>query len=625
MEQADFIHLVRESEIESASNSAAYRRSVVRFAILGYLWVVGCLVLGLGATAFVVLQAVQGKFRPAHVWLLVFALGLLWASLKALWSGPEPEPDGIRITEAEAPELFKALERIRRKVQGPPIHAVYLQDEFNAAIRQRPRFGMLGGATNHLMIGLPLLMALDKVRVMAVLAHEYGHLRENHNRLSAWIYRSRRAWIKLYEHTKEDTGAMGMATRSFLNWYFPRFAAKSFAMARQDEYEADRIAAQLLGPEVAAATLTEVEIKALWLAEEFWSLHWRSAVANPLPQGPFRSMQALLRLQPEPQFAQDALRRSLAVISDVVDTHPALRDRVEAISGERPGLPSWSTKGAVSLLGPKAEQWMQHFDALWCKANASTWKQHHARMSRWQAHAQRLRANAANNKAADICELALIERRIAPHAPIRHLYEQVLATNPQHPRALAGLAGLLSLNEAALSQKCLETLWQTAPSYRPFAAEQMLQLLDAQAKQSSYDAAAMRLWRERAKQAEQEQHRFLQALQEAPVFQQVRMHDLSEFELEELRGELALYKVISQAWLLSKYESSMPELRIHLLLVQAPTLNEDGRAQLRRALYDDLNLPGMLLVVCVGPNEPASEEDARRHARQPIYLAAYRP
>ena len=65
MEQADSIHLVRESEIESASNSAAYRRSVVRFAILGYLWVVGCLVLGLGVTAFVVLQAVQGLKQEA--------------------------------------------------------------------------------------------------------------------------------------------------------------------------------------------------------------------------------------------------------------------------------------------------------------------------------------------------------------------------------------------------------------------------------------------------------------------------------------------------------------------------------------------------------------------------------
>ena len=48
MNRADFIHLVRLSEHDSADNSAAYRRSVMRFAPLGYAWVRGCLLLGGG-------------------------------------------------------------------------------------------------------------------------------------------------------------------------------------------------------------------------------------------------------------------------------------------------------------------------------------------------------------------------------------------------------------------------------------------------------------------------------------------------------------------------------------------------------------------------------------------------
>ena len=35
MEQADYVHLVRVSEMASAENSQAYRRSVVMFAALG--------------------------------------------------------------------------------------------------------------------------------------------------------------------------------------------------------------------------------------------------------------------------------------------------------------------------------------------------------------------------------------------------------------------------------------------------------------------------------------------------------------------------------------------------------------------------------------------------------------
>ena len=624
MEQADFIHLVRESEIESANNSASYRRSVIWFAVLGYAWVVGCLLLALGIGIWIVTNALHGRFYTAYVWLSIFAIGLLWTSLRALWSAPVSEPEGILITEKQAPELFKALERIRRKVKGPAIDAVYLQDDFNAAIWQRPRFGMLGGSVNYLMIGLPLLMGLDKARVMAVLAHEYGHLRENHNRLSAWVYRSRRAWLKLYFSMRDDTSPMAMATRSFLNWYFPRFAAKSFAMARQDEYEADRIAAQMLGADVAAATLTEVEIKSLWLDEEFWRQHWAGAALHPLPQGPYSAMQAMLRLKPESAFAHHALRRVVARISDVDDTHPALRDRVEAITGARPTLPSWSTRSAMGLLGPQAAQWLQEFDNRWSKENASTWKQHHARLSRRQARVRELESSLPQHSAGESLELAALLRKLNSDATVHHLYEQILARDPHHAEALSQLVTVLPSTEGAARQKYLNTLWDISPTYQRFAAEQMVQQLEDQARHCSYDAQALRLWRDRVRQATQAQAGVLEQIREAPLFRNTSHHDLNTYELTELQAELALFRPITQAWLLNKHEASLPGLRLHLLLVQSPALGEAEREHLRAALQSHLDLPGWSLVCSVGVGEHATEEEVRRHAREPIYSAHYR-
>jgi Zn-dependent protease with chaperone function len=246
VDQADFVHLVRMSEHASADNSRAYRRSVAAFAALGYAWVLGCLVLATAIVLWVVPQLLHGRFRLAMVWLLLGAVGLLWVSLRALWVRLEP-PGGVEITALEAPELFEALERIRRKIKGPPIHTVRLDSEFNASIQQVPRFGLLGGAVNHLTIGLPLLMALDRPRFLAVLAHEYGHLRGDHGRFAAWIYRTRLSWMRLNHSLSDDEGPAAAATQAFMRWYFPRFSAKTFALARQDEYEADRIAGRLLG------------------------------------------------------------------------------------------------------------------------------------------------------------------------------------------------------------------------------------------------------------------------------------------------------------------------------------------------------------------------------------------
>lgn len=266
MEWGDFVHMVRVSEQASAHDSKAYRRSVAAFAALGYAGVFGCLVVATGLVAWLVPQLLHGRFRFGLVWGLIAALGLLWASLRALWVRFDT-PQGVPLTAQEAPALFEALERIRKKVHGPPIHAVYLDDEFNASISQKPRWGLLGGAVNTLTIGLPLLMALDRQRLLAVLTHEYGHLRGDHGRFAAWIYRTRLSWLRLHESMRHDENIASAATQAFLNWYFPRFAAKTFALARQDEYEADRIAGRLLGADVATAALVEIEVKGAWLQQ----------------------------------------------------------------------------------------------------------------------------------------------------------------------------------------------------------------------------------------------------------------------------------------------------------------------------------------------------------------------
>lgn len=349
MDQADFVHLVRMSEHASADNSRAYRRSVVAFAALGYAWVLGCLALAVGILLWIVPQMLQGSFRFAMVWPLLGAGGLLWISLRALWVRLDG-PDGVEITALEAPELFEALERIRRKIKGPPIHKVTLNEEFNAGIQQLPKWGLLGGATNHLSIGLPLLMALDRPRFLAVLAHEYGHLRGDHGRFAAWIYRTRLSWMRLNHSLADDEGPVAAATQAFMRWYFPRFLAKTFALARQDEYEADRIAGKLLGREVTAAALAEIEIRGAWLQAEFWGRHWCVAAGNPLPVGPYRSMRRYLAEAPDATFANDALLQALKRLSSVDDTHPGLRDRIEALDATPTACP-WQCFGVVGRWG----------------------------------------------------------------------------------------------------------------------------------------------------------------------------------------------------------------------------------------------------------------------------------
>ncbi|MBL8363774.1 MAG: M48 family metalloprotease [Comamonas sp.] len=616
MDQADFVHMVRMSEIASAENSSAYRRSVAAFAALGYAWVLGCLVLALGMVAWAVPPLLEGRFKFGFVMVLISGLTLLWTSLQALWLRSDA-PDGVEITAVEAPALFEALERIRRKIKGPHIHHVYLNDEFNACIRQQPRYGLLGGAVNHLTIGLPLLMALDRQRFLAVLGHEYGHLRGDHGRFAAWIYRTRMAWMRMHQGLRDDGNVVAAASNAFMRWYLPRFAARSFALARQDEYEADRIAGRLVGREVAAAALIEVEVRGTWMERHFWERHWSKAADHPVPVGPYRSLRKRLARMPDPAFANDALRQALKRLSNVDDTHPGLRDRIEALEAP-PILPEWSGGSAMELLGEDAKRWIAHFDKQWCRDHATEWKQHHAWLAQVRERVHQLSAQQAQNNADEMVELARLSRHLDPRALVQPLYELALQRSPGHAGALRGLVQSLPDEDRQGKLQCLEQLWDGDGDSRWWAARTALAELETSRPGMEHDAAAYKQWRKRLERAQEAEDRAWEELSGASLFARAVRHDLSPFEQTELTTQLARYRNVARAWLVRKQLREFPRRRAYLLFVELPGLEPDESLALCHRLENSLSMPGPMLVM--DADEASSPEELKRHAAEPVFV-----
>ena len=611
MERADFVHLVRLSEHDSADDSARYRRGVAFFAALGYAWVIACLLLAVGILVWVAASFGDSRMQNfTRVWLALFALGLLWATLRALWVSFD-EPSGVRLEREDAPRLFDALDRIRDRIDGPPVHHVYLDDDFNASIRQLPRFGLLGGAVNYLSVGLPLLMALDRRRLLSVLAHEYGHLRGNHGRLSAWIYRTRLSWLKLDESLQRNEGLMAAVSQAFFRWYFPRFAAKTFALARQDEYEADRISAKLLGTSVAAAALTEIAVKGAWYAESFWPAHWARAATEPLPVGPLAALRTQLGAAPEPAFAREALRGAMRRVSDVDDTHPVLRDRLEAFE-EKAQLPEWSVKPALDMLAGQGQKWIEHFDRRWCREHSGDWRLHFAHLSRVRERVNVLAASAGRNNADEMVEWADLERRLDANADVRSRYERALEITPEHAGALRGYAQMLPPHDRAARLPVLDRLYQSGTASRWWAARSAVALLE-NPEAGSHDEAALKHWRGRLKEADEAERRAWEEIATTPFFSQITAHDLSDFESGELQADLVRCHPISRAWLVRKNLREFPWRRAYILFVDLPGMVDEERYHLCRQLEQTLSLPGATLVLWAGHSPTL--EDIQRHAR----------
>lgn len=616
MERADFIHLVRLSEHASADDSNAYRRSVALFAALGYLWVLGCLVLAVALLAWALSAMAHGRIRGYHIALVFTGAGLLWTSLRALWCRLEP-PTGTPLPPADAPGLFEALERIRKKIKGPKIDHVLIDGSFNASISQIPRWGLFGGATNYLTIGLPLLMALDRPRFLSVMAHEYGHLRGGHGQFAAWIYRTRQSWMKLEHGLRNDSGVMAAATQAFLRWYFPRFLAKTFALARQDEFEADRIAGKLVGREAAGAALTEIAIKGQWLGQQFWPLHWSAARTSAQPVGPFGAMRTLLAQPVDAELAREALRQALIQLSDEDDTHPVLRDRLEALKVAKQ-LPTWSTRPALELLGDSTNRWLTHFDQQWCRGNATDWKAHHAYLRRVQVGIDTLTASLRRNNADEMTQLGDLQRRLDPKADVRATYERALQLTPGHAGALRGLALCLPESDEAARLDCLGQLADLSAAHRWWACRTAVRLLEASVARGQGDESALKRWRERLKDADAAENRAWADLTETPFFQSISRHDLNDFEKGEFQSAMARCKPVARAWLVRKTLKEFAYRRAYLLFLELPHMADEERYALCRGLEQSLDLPGPVLVLWAG-HDPTLQ-DIQRNAFDAVYV-----
>lgn len=615
MEQADFIHHVRVSEYLSAEDPTAYRRRVAWFAGLGYAWIGGCLLVSIWLATWAIQHLTTGRARAGTLFLLIGAVGLGWTSLRSLWVRLDAKPEGHRLTKQQAPALFKLISQVRRKVKGPKLDEVWLDDRFNASISQVPRFGLLGRPVNRLTIGLPLLMALDVPRLSAVLAHEYGHLRGNHGRFAAWIYRTRLSWMRMNERLAEDDSISGWLNARFMHWYVPRFLARSFALARQDEYEADRISARLVGAATAGAALVEIDIKGTWIGEQFWRQHWQGATDHALPVGPFKALRHLLLSPPEEGFAREALRRSLKELSNIDDTHPVLKERLGALKVPA-NLPEWSHKGSLALLGPEAEAWVQRFDQAWCKDQAKTWKAQHQRQQALKQRVEGWRARAETLGTDEMVLWARCERRLHSDVDVVKLYQQALERNPAHADALLGLVQACEDAPLALRLSWLDQLWLCSPDHRHFAARKAVAWLERPPQGAEPDAIALKHWRQRVKDAQAADDALWQALTEPPWFTQLQRHDLDEVQIEDTREVLGWHPAIRQAWLCRRRLPEHSDRRAYLLFVDVPDLNNAQRAGLCHQLIHQLDLPGPAIPLCIGDEVPMA--DVKRSAFSPI-------
>jgi Zn-dependent protease with chaperone function len=374
-----FERLVREAEASIATDPRAYRLRIILLALLGYgvlFGVVALLVALIGGAVWGALASTAFLILLLKKKLIIPLLAVIWVILRSLWVRIEP-PTGLPARRADFPALHAEVQALRRQLRTPPVHEIILTEEFNAAVAQTPRLGVLGWNRNSVVLGVPLLLALTPEQARAVLAHEFGHLSGNHSQFSAWIYRLRLTWYRIMVAFDQAHGFSTGLLRRFFDWYAPYFNACSFALARGNEYEADAISARLTSVKDAAQALVSTHVRSDLIHEHYWQPLLKRADADPEPEAhPFTGLARFLRESTPPrEELLERIRKAVAVETGHANTHPALRDRLSAINAP-PVLPgSIERSAAEEWLGARLPTLLEHLDESWLERNREAWQQ----------------------------------------------------------------------------------------------------------------------------------------------------------------------------------------------------------------------------------------------------------
>jgi len=205
---------------------------------------------------------------------------------------------------------------------------------------------MIGFYALALGLGLPLLQTLSVSELRAVLAHEFGHYHGGDTKLGRYVYQTRVA----IGRTLENLGRYGSILQFPFIWYGHLFLRVSHAVSRRQELAADQLAAHVVGARPLAEGLKKIHA-----AAPAFGYYWSNEVAPVLQAGFVPPLAAGFRQFVAGEIGQKALaaaqEQSLKQDEgDVLDTHPPLRERLQALEGLRPGDSAGADPLAITLL-----------------------------------------------------------------------------------------------------------------------------------------------------------------------------------------------------------------------------------------------------------------------------------
>jgi Zn-dependent protease with chaperone function len=395
VDSSEFSILVGKLERELDLSPRLHYARIGCIAALGYLPLAILGLTALGALGYALVAFFSAHvIAAAPIVAFVCSMAAL-AGIVAVLGAPVYVEEGRDLRYDEAPALFAAIDdvsertatRANSKSKTLDVAAIALDGSFDCTLRIGARWGLFGRYTYRLEVGVPLLMALTLAEIKALVAHEMGHFVGEARPFARWVYRQRIVWRAIEQRLQEPDDGLERVVGLFYRWYAGFFVARTFAVARQVEYLADRTAAKATHPGALANALTKIALMGRFLDEVFWPRLLQQVENNPEPPYlPFAMMARAFGLARKQWARQDWLDRALRNLATEGSTKPSLADRFAALNIE-PAPPAYSPeRSALALFKENSQAVLKWCDEEWRAENLPVWRERHKAIGelRWK-------------------------------------------------------------------------------------------------------------------------------------------------------------------------------------------------------------------------------------------------
>lgn len=564
----EFERRVRENERLAAANPLGYRKRLKALVGVGYAFIGLMVLLALALVAGILFAMLTGgHIYSGEIKLIIAGLALLYAIVRSLWVKID-RPEGFRLTRERFPRLWQEVEAVADQLKAPRPDEILLDEEFNASATQWPRFGIFGGYRHVLTLGLPLLAGFSPDEAKGVIAHEFGHFSGSHGRFGVWIYRVNQTWSQLAQNLG-SSGYAGFLFRPFMNWFFPRFMATSFAIRRQHEYEADAAAAEVVGPKTYAETLARLGPLGDHLEKAFWVGYRQESTRLGAMAPAFSSrMVASMRDSLDLTSAQRRLDFALAQPTDYDDTHPSLTDRLRSIGQSIPSVPSGQPgpSAAEALFGADLPALEKEFDVYYQRQMTKLWDNLAQQKAKRVARLEELGRRPADSLSDDEqVERAFLQVELDPSADAVATYRELVARLPENANAQYHLGSALIEREDEEGAALLESVAERMPKWRDAIRRELAAFYAAQG-----EVQRVTELREEARDAH-DRARVAQSNASLTLGDELLPPEITPEERQRLTELLGQLKGLGKAHLFQKRMPATGELRHYLVLVPKPT------------------------------------------------------